>query len=274
MQGFARIAMISEKEVKCEQTLISMFRMNLLRGSRGNNNSPHNVQQTELNFVAWILRRIGCWNLGFLPYSTPYPSVVAVSICWGQDGCHLSGDYIPGSLNIMFFWWVEIHWDHHCNRICPNLVSVGFMCIRDVQRFRIRGRSCESGRVYYKIKGLRPIVVAFFFVKPENNLLRGNSKKFKNGNTMGSSWGLTSLWTAGRNREEAWHGASGSPVRREVRTQDAFSLSAPYRPRLLIPLCAAPSLLGVLLLPWLLVIANHAFQWTKRDCRTLLAAGY
>ena len=58
-------------------------------------------------------------------------------------------------------------------RICPNLVSVGFMCIRDVQRFRIRGRPCESGRVYYKIKGLRPIVAAFFFRKTRKQFIAG-----------------------------------------------------------------------------------------------------
>ena len=36
--------------------------------------------------------------------------VTTVCCGWQYDRWHC--DYIPGSLDIMFFWWVEIYWDH------------------------------------------------------------------------------------------------------------------------------------------------------------------
>ena len=82
-----------EKEGNNKQMLIFMNRMDLLRGSSGNNNLRRDVQKTGSNFVMWISEKIGCRNLNLWLHFIN-SNLMAVSICCGQPGYRQTGDYL------------------------------------------------------------------------------------------------------------------------------------------------------------------------------------
>ena len=105
-----------EKGGNNKQMLIFMNRMDLLRGSSGNNNLRRDVQKTGSNFVMWISEKIGCRNLNLWLHFIN-SNLMAGSICCGQPGYRQTGDYIPVFVDIIWIWSVVINWDDLSNWI-------------------------------------------------------------------------------------------------------------------------------------------------------------